>query len=66
LGARPVRAALDLGLLGDLQRVVNFDAKVSDRTLQLGMGKLELNGANVLRTLVNQRSLSSRRIVWVP
>jgi hypothetical protein len=49
----------DLGLLGDLQRIVNFDAKVSDGALQLGMPKQELNGSEVLRTLVNQRCLGS-------
>ena len=52
-------AGLHLSLLGDLQRVVNFDAKVSDCALQLGMPKQELNGSEVLRTLVNQRCLGS-------
>lgn len=33
------RASLDLGLLGHLQRVVNFDPEVPDGALELGMSK---------------------------
>jgi hypothetical protein len=34
---RPAFPALNLGLLRDLQRVIDLDTKVSDGTLQLGM-----------------------------
>lgn len=46
---------LDLGLLRDLERIVHFDAKVANRTLQLGMAKQQLNGPQILRAFVDQR-----------
>jgi len=36
---------LNLGLLGDFQRVVYLDAEVSDGAFELGMAKQQLNGA---------------------
>lgn len=39
-----VGQGLDLGLLGDLQRVVYLDAEVSDGAFELGMAKQQLNG----------------------
>lgn len=34
---RPPLTPSDLRLLGDLQRIIDFDAKVSDRRLELGV-----------------------------
>ena len=50
---------LNLGLLGDLQRVVYLDAEVSDGAFELGMAKQQLNGSQVLRPLVYQRRFRS-------
>lgn len=41
-------------LLGDFQRVIDLDSEVSDGAFQLGMSKQQLNGAQVLGTLVDQ------------
>lgn len=35
---------LDFSLLRDLQRIIDLDPKVSNRTLQLGMAEQELDG----------------------
>ena len=45
---------LDLGLLGDLQRVIHLYAEVPDGALQLGVAKQQLNGSQVLRAFVDQ------------
>lgn len=51
--------ALDLRLLGHLQRVVNLDPEVPHGALQLGMPKQQLNRAKVLRATVDQGSLGA-------
>ena len=45
-GVRPVTAALDLGLLRDLQCVVDVDAEVSHGTFQLGIQRGFLRDRN--------------------
>lgn len=50
---------LDLGLLGDLQRIVHINAEVANRTFQLGMAKEQLNGPQVLRAAIDQGCLGS-------
>jgi hypothetical protein len=37
----------DVDLLGDRERVIDLDAKVSDRTLHLGVAKEQLNRPEV-------------------
>ena len=49
-----VEQGLNLGLLGDFERVVDLDAEVPDGALQFGMAKQQLNGSEVLRALVDQ------------
>lgn len=55
---RPAPQPLDFSLLRDLKRVINLDPEVSDSAFQLAMSEQELNGAQVLRSLVDQRGLS--------
>jgi hypothetical protein len=50
---------LDFRLLGDLQRVIDFDAEVANCAFQLGMAKQQLNGPQVLCALVDQGRLGS-------
>ena len=50
---------LDFRLFGDIQRVIDLDAEVSDGTLELGMAQQYLDSPKVLRTLVDQRGLCS-------
>ncbi len=38
-------STLDLGLFGDLERIVDFDAKIPNRTFEFGVSKEELNRA---------------------
>ena len=56
-----VRAVIELlrsrSLLGDLQGIVDFDAKVPDGRLELRMPEEQLNGAQVLGAAVDQRRL---------
>jgi hypothetical protein len=49
----------DVDLLGDRERVIDLDAKVSDRTLHLGVAKEQLNRAKVSRSSIDQRHLGS-------
>ena len=50
-------AQLDFGLFRYLKRVINLDSKVSNGAFQLAMFQQELNSPQVLRSLVDQRSL---------
>ena len=45
---RPAFPILDLGLLGDLQGVIDLDTKVSDGALQFCLTEQELDGPQVL------------------
>jgi len=54
---QPPVAGLDFRLLRYLQGVIDLDAKVSDGAFQIGMTKQQLYGPQVLRALVDQRSL---------
>lgn len=47
----------DLRLLGDLQGIIDLDAKVPHRRLQLGVPKEQLYGSEVLRAPIDQRRL---------
>lgn len=48
-------AQLYLRLLRDFQGIIEFDAQVSDRALQLATAQKQLNRSKVLRPLVDQR-----------
>ena len=50
-------AQLDFGLFRNLKRVINLNSKVSNSAFQLAMTQQELNSPQVLRSLVDQRSL---------
>jgi len=52
-------SGLDFRLLRDLQRVIDHDAEVSDGAFQLGVSKQQLNGAQILHALVDQRHFGS-------
>jgi hypothetical protein len=56
-GGRPLPSAKrsDVDFLGDAQRVIEFDAEVSDRAIHLGVTKQELNGSEISRLPVDQR-----------
>ena len=45
----------DVDLLGDAQRVIEFDAEVSDRAVHFGVTKQELNGSEISGLPVDQR-----------
>ena len=49
----------DVNLLCDCERVIDLDAKVSDRALHLGVPKEQLNRAEVPGPPVNQSRLGS-------
>ena len=49
----------DVDLLGDRERVIDLDAKVSDRALHLGVPKEQLNRAEVPGSAVDQSGLGS-------
>ena len=57
VATRPRR--LHLGLLGDLQGVVDLDPEVSDRALQLGVPKEELNRPEISGPPVDQRGFGA-------
>ncbi len=52
---RPPRTISDLRLFGNFECVINLDAEIPHRRLQLGVSKQQLHGAKVLRTSVDQR-----------
>lgn len=56
-------AALNVGLLGDFHRVVDFDAQISDRILDLGVPEQQLYCMNVLGLLVDQRRFDAAHCV---
>ena len=63
-GQRPSSSAaatgatkLHLGLLGDLQRVIDLNAKIPDGTLELRVPEQELNRTQILGPPVDQRRL---------
>ena len=45
----------DVDFLGDAQRVVEFDAKVPDRAINLGVSEQELDGPKIAGLPVDQR-----------
>ncbi len=47
----------DFGLLREDQRVVNLNAEVANRALQLGMAEEQLAGSDVAGAFVDQRDL---------
>jgi hypothetical protein len=61
------RRELDLGLLRDLEGVVDLDAEVSNRALQLRVAEPELHRSQVLRPRMNRRPIcpvNRMRPVW--
>ena len=61
-GQRPYEVAdrtraLDFGLLSHLQRIVDFDSEVANRTFQFRVPKQQLHRPQVLRPPIDQRSL---------
>ena len=46
---------LDFRLFGNLQGVIDLDTEVADGALQFGMPEQQLDGAQILRALVDQR-----------
>ncbi len=63
--AGPPRPCSKVRLLGQDQSVIDLDAEIANRALQLGMTKQELAGAQIAGPLVDQRDLVRRRL-WVP
>jgi hypothetical protein len=53
------RPRLHLGLLCDLQRIVDLDAEIPDGAFELGMPKEKLNGSKIPSASVDQRRLGS-------
>ena len=47
---------LQVCLLGQEQGIINFNAEVSDRALELGMAQQQLTGTKVAGSLVDQRN----------
>ena len=47
-GHLPAYRVSDIRLLGDFQRIIDFDAKVPDRILQLGVTQQQLHRPQVL------------------
>jgi hypothetical protein len=49
----------DFGRLGQSQRIIDINAKVSNRVLYLGVSKQDLNGSKVTGRLVNECRLGA-------
>jgi hypothetical protein len=49
----PRDTSLNLGLLGDFQCVIDFDAEVAHSAFQFAVAKQQLNGPEILRSLVD-------------
>ena len=57
----------DVDLLGYAQRIVEFDPKVSDRAIDLGVSKQELDGPKMASLPIDQRSFCPpKRLRSVP
>jgi hypothetical protein len=54
---------LYFGLLGHFQGIIDLDAEVADRTLQLGVPEQQLNGPKILGPVVDQGRLRSPECV---
>ena len=54
-------ASLHLGLLGDLQCIVDLDPKVPDRAFEFGMAEEKLNSPEILGPPMDQRRLRAAR-----
>ena len=52
-------ARLHLGLLRDLERVVDLGSEVTDGACELGVAEQELDGSEVLGATMDQRRLGS-------
>jgi len=54
--------------LGQHQRIINFDAEISDGAFQSGMAEQELHHPQIACSLVDQRRLDPRKgvrsLVW--
>ena len=57
----PVAGRLDVDLLGYGQSIINVDAQIPHRALNLRVAKKELNGPQIARAPVNQGRLVRRR-----
>ena len=55
----------DVNLLGDGERIVDFDAEIPDRALHLGVAKEQLNRPEIPGTLIDQSGFGSPQR-WVP
>jgi hypothetical protein len=53
----------EVSLLGESKRVIDLNAEIADRALELGMTKQQLAGAQVSRPLVDERDLCSPQAV---
>ena len=53
----PSAKCSNVDFLGDAQRVVQFDAEVSDRAIHLGVAKQELDRSEVASLPIDQRGL---------
>jgi hypothetical protein len=51
--------ASNVGLLGDSQSVVDLDAKITNRTLDLGMPEQQLDGSQIAGAAVDESGLGS-------
>lgn len=58
-GAAPPSRRSDLGLLRDLQGIVDLDAEVPHRRFQLGVPEEQLNSTQVLGSTVDERTCLS-------
>lgn len=59
-GQRPIAARprqSHVGLLRHLERIVDLDAEISNRALQLAVPEKQLNRPQILRATVDQRRL---------
>jgi len=53
-------ANLHLGLLGDLQRIVDLDTEIPNCAFELGVPEQKLNGSQISGSSIDQRAFVRR------
>jgi hypothetical protein len=57
MGADQGELVLDIGLLGDCQGVIDFDAELADGAVDLGVAEQQLHRTEVTCSFLNQSGL---------
>jgi hypothetical protein len=64
LGTPPIDPSLHLNPFGDLDGLINLEAKISNRALDFRMAQWQLHGPQLVGSPVDQRRLGSAQRMW--